>query len=317
MEIKLANLEEAMSLIERIGTGELREEDANQANLTFTGELASIKLVVNGDDYHGTVPGELARGIWEYQLELYRAAAYAIYGSNDVRKLNAEQREKFELVFKVNEGSSEFLAEIKDTLNCLKSYLDGMTGTQKLILLVLLAVIITGGITAMHISDNHKEVSLAHEHTKQGETIKATAVEVLKASHVAQRYTEANATGLTAIAKSACDASSIKLGRAKLDASDIAEINRKAERTKATAELVDGPFMVYELNSRVTGKTAGLLCDYQGREFPFSIDESEFTAEQVNALWSAARLRSPLQMQVTLTVSAEGAVKKSQVISIQ
>lgn len=314
--IELASLDDAMKLLQNIQEGRFTDEQASRTLLTFKDELAEVKLVINGADYFGTVPGDLARGIWEYQSELYRAAAYALYGSNDSRKLTTEQRETFELIFKVNEGSSELIADIKDTIEALKGCLDGMTGTQKLVGAILLAIVITGGYTAMHLSDNNKEVALAQEQTKQGETIKTTAVEVLKTQQIAQRYAEANSTGLIAIAKSACDATNIQFGRAHLDAADISDINRKAERTKATAEVVEGLFMVYELNSKVAGKTAGLLCDPLGREFPFSIDEDEFDKKQVEDLWTAARLRKHLPMQVTLTVSAEGAVKKTQVISI-
>lgn len=315
-EVHLSSLDDAMSFLESLKGGTINEEQASTTTLVFSGELSEVKLVIDGADYFGTIPGDLARGIWEFQSELYRAAAFALYGSNDSRKLTTEQRETFELIFRVDKGSSKFLADVKDTIEGLKGCLDGMTGTQKLIGAIVLAIVITGGYTAMHISDNNKEIAIAQEHTKHGETVKTTAVEVLKTQQIAQRYAEANATGLTSIAKSACDATNIQFGRAHLDASDISDINRKAERTKATAEVVDGPFMVYELNSKVAGKTVGLLCDPMGREFPFSIDEAEFDQQHVSNLWEAAKLRKHLNMQVTLTVSAEGAVKKSQVISI-
>lgn len=316
MEITLSTLDEALRLMREVSAGRFTEEEANNVSLAFSGELSEIKIVVDGADYHGTIPGDLAKGIWEFQSEMYRAAAFALYGTNDSRKLTTEQREKFELIFEVSKGSSSLLATAKDTIEALKGCLDGMTGTQKLLGIVLLAIVITTGVTVMHISDNNKTVALEQEHTKQGQTIQATAVDVIKAQNIATRYAEANSAGITAIAKSACDATSIKFGLAALDASEISDINRKAERTRATAEVVDGPFMVFELNSKTPGKTTGYLCDHQGRDFSFGIDESEFDQQQVANLWDAAKLRKPINMQVTLTVGADGTIKKSQVIQI-
>lgn len=53
------------------------------AEINFEGNLAVFKVVITGDHYHGTVPGELARGIWEYQEAIYRAVAFALYDGPD------------------------------------------------------------------------------------------------------------------------------------------------------------------------------------------------------------------------------------------
>lgn len=316
MKVTLDTVEAALAYIEKLKKADDQDTAYDAVELSFEGALAQVRIIVNGKNYHGTVPGDLARGIWEYQSALYKAAAFGLYGIADTRKLTTEQRTRLELVFKVSEGSSDLQADPKDFLDCIKHIFDGMTSSQKLIGIVLLALILTGGYTYMHASDNEKAVLLEQEKTKQGETIRDTALGMAKINQAAEKLSEANETGLIALAKSACDAESIKLGNSKIEAATIRSINQKSERTKPTAELIDGPFMVYEMNGKDSSKTVGTLCDKMGREFTVTLDHEEFKNEDLQKFWNAAAKRQSINLDVTLTVAADGSIRKAQVITI-
>lgn len=314
--IDLSTIEEAIAFTEKLKTGVIDDLQAQEIDLQFSGELSRVSITIEGPSYHGTVPGDLAKGIWDYQLELYRAGAYALYGVADTRKLTKEQRQQLELVFDVSPGSSKLVAEIKETFECLKSLFDGMNGTQKLLAIVLVTAILTGGYTYIHHSDNQKAVVLEQERTKQGETIKNTATGVLQIHKIAEKYSQANESGLISIAKSASDATCIKLGKSTLNEEAIRDINRKSDRTKATAEYIDGPFMVYEMNGKDHQKTGAILCDPSGREFPVFLDDIEFSRGKIDSLWEAASKRKPINLEVTVTVLPDGTIRKAQLVAI-
>lgn len=313
MEIKLDSIENALELLRDLNNDNL---EINDFNLTLSGELEFIQLIIDGPHFFGTVTGELTKGIYDYQVALYRAAAFALYGTPDSRRLNYEQRNQLELVFKVTEGSSNLLAPIVDSLNCLKECLSGMSSRAKAITIISVALILAGGYTYIQKNDNDTKIAIAQEETKRGETIKDTAIGVLAQSQIANQYAEANKNGLISIAKSAKDATSICLGKSKLDIDAIKDINRKAERTKPTAEIPDGPFIIHELDIRESGLTSFSVCDNEGREYTVSAPHTEFQQDQLSKIWSAASSRQPVNLTVNLTVASDGTIRKTQLISI-
>ena len=76
----------------------LQANDDNAA-YTLAGEFFQLKIKVDGARYHSSIPGELARGLWQFQEALYKAVAFSLHGVEDIRKLTAEQREDFEPMF--------------------------------------------------------------------------------------------------------------------------------------------------------------------------------------------------------------------------
>jgi len=80
MTVALKSVEEALDYIAKLQHGQ-----ADDFAVMFDGELKALHINVDGPKYHSSVPAELARGLWEYQEALYRAAAFAITGTDDIR----------------------------------------------------------------------------------------------------------------------------------------------------------------------------------------------------------------------------------------
>ncbi len=63
-------------------------------------------MKINGKDWHGTVPTRVMGPLLEVQKDLYRAYTSVCYGTDSLRNLGAEDREKLELIIQVKESST-------------------------------------------------------------------------------------------------------------------------------------------------------------------------------------------------------------------
>lgn len=71
--------------------------------------------------YNQSVNGAAAKVIYEYQKFIYNLASYVTFGKKDARCLTKENKQKLEVVFSVNSGSSDlrtdFINQVKGVLN--------------------------------------------------------------------------------------------------------------------------------------------------------------------------------------------------------
>lgn len=116
-------------------------------------------LNIKGKDWHSTVPTRVMAPLLEVQKDLHRAYTSICYSSGNLNRLTVEDREKLELVIEVKEGSSEYDADLWKQLGAIAEAAVGkMTGTEIIITVVSLGLIITGGAVAKHwISTRLKE----------------------------------------------------------------------------------------------------------------------------------------------------------------
>jgi len=314
MNITLNNEQEAFALLNKLVSGEFSDEQAENLVVTFSESISTLEIKIDGENYHGTVPGELARGLWEFQAALYRAGAFATYGVADIRKLTNEQRAQFELVFDVKEGSTDLIADLKEVMENLKGVFDGMSGIQKSITLITIALIISGLLGFQHHSDNETEIAKERQRTEQLKVVKDAALG--RSSQIISKYEQATEIGVTSIAKGASDATQIKAGRVTLDRAAIIEINKKSDRTQSTAEVIDSNFRVYEMQTKDTTKDACVIASPDGREFNITIHHDEFSETLRRKIWDAAEKRQTIRLEVSVVVNSDGNIRKSQVLTI-
>lgn len=314
MELTLSTFEEASATLQDLLSGRISDEQAEQLAIKIEGELSEIRIHITGDSYHGSIPGDLAKGLWEFQSALYKAGAFALYQVADARKLTSEQREQLELVFGVTEGSTDLVAAFNETLKCLGGVLMGMTGKQRVLTILGLALIICGFWGFATYSDNQKEVALAQEKTAQLAVVKDTATGV--ASAILQNYQVANANGTQAIVKGASDATSISAGQVHLDHDAIRDLNRKADRVQSSAEILDTNFRVFEMRSKDASKDTCIVAAPDSREFNLVLDHDEFGPELRRKLWDAAENRQSIQLELNITTGSDGSIRKVQLLTI-
>lgn len=314
--VTLNTVEEAIACLARLQNGE------DIGKVEFAGELADLHIKVDGEKYHATVPGELARGIWRFQAEVYEAAAYALTGQSDVRKLTSEQRSDLELIFKVKEGSSDFLATLGRLFERLGDGFTNMDDAHKTRTLILIALIIAGGYGFGKGADVFRDIRKDQEATALAEVRESAQTEQLKIfaeaiaqSKVAQRFDQAMTNGVRDIARSAPEATEIKAGRTIMDADDIQELNKRAPRVNSTADVLDLQFRIFKVDVRDVGTAKYVLAGLDTGEFVATLNESDFTKEELAKILAAAQNREDIRLAVVVT-RRHGEIRSAQIAQV-
>lgn len=308
----IQTVEEAVQLLQSIEDGNRQFTDQEAEEFDIGGELAKILIKITGENYHGSIPGELARGLWEYQAELYRAGAFVLTGALDYRRLSPEQRQSLELVFDIYEGSTDAEAETQGYWSVLKHALQGMTGTQKVVTMTLVGLILAGALTIYGVNGQMTQVALAKENTAQMEVVRKAAA----GNAIAKAIEESNDRGITAVVKGAADAEEISINRAHFDKAAIEEINRRNERAQSAIEVLAEPFRVFSIEAKEGTRTKCVLASVDGREFSVTIDHDDFSIADIAKIWAAARERSTINLQVNIK-TLNGNIRRAQVLAVE
>lgn len=73
-----------------------------------------IWVKIKGKEYHGGFPASFADSLCEMQRGFYRTAALALHGEENIKRLTNAELEKYEIVFKVEEGCTEIITDLSD-----------------------------------------------------------------------------------------------------------------------------------------------------------------------------------------------------------
>lgn len=316
MTITLSTAEEALAHLQALENGE--RPDA----IEFDGELKWLHIRIDGPRYHATVPGELARGLWQFQEAVYSAAAYALTGVGDIRKLNFEQRAALELVFEVKEGSSDLWAALSGFLEKLGEGFANMDPLTKSRVIIVVALIVAAGYGFGKSADvfgdvrkeevkAHQVVALEEQQTKQMEVF----AKALAGNRAAQKFDEAVTEGTKAIARSAPDATQIDVGRTKLDAEKIQELNRRAPRVATIPDVLDLKFRIFKVDVREPGVAKYVLSGEGTGEFVATLNEANFSQDELAKVLEAARMREEIRLEVLIGRS-KGEIRSAQIMQV-
>ncbi|MCW3151960.1 hypothetical protein N8H69_05395 [Achromobacter spanius] len=317
--LRLDSIDSAVDLIKRLNEG---ETVPFPDRFEFTGELAALHIVVSGANYHCSVPGAFARGIWGFQEEIYRAVAYALYDVADLRKLSKADHERFNLVFAVSEGSSGLDAPTSGFLSELAKGLSNMSEAKKLAAIIAVAIVLASAYAVSNIGGSYykaqtsatasqAEVEKERERTKQIEAL-------VGVSPLVKRFEEATAVGGKQIIKSVPDATNARIGNTHFDRSDIVDINARAAKESPDSISLRQDFKVIAYKRAEGSDFARFVLISPSGEIPAILDMSDggpFTALQLQRFWGAVQAQSPILLGVEVK-TAGGAVKQAWISEI-
>lgn len=209
--------------------------------------LSNLKITLEGTNFCGTVPADMAHSLWKLQVAYYRMVAQILYGSPSA-SLNSEEKEKYKLVFKIDKGSTNGVANIDHSFFDLASQaLDKMEPWQILLAVGFLCATYLGKNIISHFTEKKKiEVEAAKE-TERQETIRKmldTHKNIFDAAF------EAGRDGRMAIIKGTTGVTKANIGIHEYDEKKIAEIRRRAARVSATSATEHLCITVDELDAR-------------------------------------------------------------------
>lgn len=284
------------------------------------GELAQFEAWFEGKNYHATIPTSLARGLWEFQEELYRAAAFALYGEDDIRRLTEEQKAAFELIFEVKEGSSDLLASLGDFFTKLGEGFTTMDSKHKgptLVAIVLIVAMAWGGTHVVDSWEDTKQKEIAATTTVKEKEVAATAAasletartaqfqlisDITRQSQAAKRFEKATEEGTRAIIKSASDADRIRVGKVSFDKAEIQEVTQRAARERSEAKILVDDFFVVRIEFRDATSTKIWVASKNYDEFPVTIVRGDVTDEEIEKVIAAGKARESLKLEINATM---------------
>lgn len=203
--------QEAVALLQRLLDPNLADADLPDG-VEISGELAILLIEVEGENFHSSITGTLARGLWEMQQELYRSVALTVHGAGTIKKLSKEELRDYNLVIDVDDGCAKLLVCLRDILGHLKEGINTMESRHRLIFYTVVPLILTTGIglTLVTLADIEagRENARDKEHTAQLEVVRQAAQQVPGV----ERWVEASKSSARSIAKSVPDATALTIG---------------------------------------------------------------------------------------------------------
>lgn len=293
---------------------QFREKEIDQ-EIEFTGELVKFDLVIEGPGFCATVPGELARGIWELQESLYKAAAFALTGSEDIRRLSAVQRQNLELIFEVKEGSTELLASLDKFFTALGDGFKSMSESNRKKTLICIAIIIAGTFLSYrgidgYLENQEKDAQRDHE-IKLMQIVRDAAL----AGQAIDKFDKAVEDGAKSVIRGAPTATGIKFNSATFDQDQIQAVNQRAARVRSIAESVEDEFRIYSGDSHSSDSTRFTLGGSDGQEFAVSVNDSDLSKEDLEKIWNAFKARARIKLEVTITRN-RGVIRSAQITNV-
>ena len=284
----------------------LQANDDNAA-YTLAGEFFQLKIKVDGARYHSSIPGELARGLWQFQEALYKAVAFSLHGVEDIRKLTAEQREDFELNFEVREGSTELLASIGKFIEKLGDGITTMSSKDKKHTILVIAVLLAGGL-GIHDYWGHQadmaRIDAEAESARMTAEANAQTVQAIASlagsNEKVKIFQKAIDEGGQAVVKGADDATTIQVPGKTYTRSDIEELTQRAPRELARAVSDIRQYKIVTTNSKsMDFIKLGLVDVETGEVIPVSFIRDNMTMEDNNDIWEAAKSGNPITLELS------------------
>lgn len=199
----------------------------------------SLAIDVEGNRYHSSLPTGMIKALVDYQTAINRAYASIAYGKS-AKSLTEEDRKEVELVFNVQEGSTDTQAPLWEVLTKLgEKAIDRMTGKHLVITVLGAALIGCATYGSVHWMDT--QAAMVADAAKKDVVEKILA----QNEHLAQMQADVSKAAMSLV-KGAYDADRLSYGDVVLTKPQIEALNQRG-REAAAVHRIDGPYEVVQL----------------------------------------------------------------------
>ena len=263
---------------------------------------AGLHIKVDGTGYNSSFPASFAQSLVEIQNNFYRAISFALFGEENLKRLTAEKRKQYELVFVVSKGSTEVESDYKQSLIQLcRDMLKDMPPTTKAVTLITLAGLLAGTVIMYRYIDHLSETDKENQQTTR-------LVKTI------DKLAENQERNIAAILKGARDADAATINGRTFDREAIIEANQRADRVPQSSDAVRNVFRIVTANTREQGSIDKFTLTAAGTgEFTAIFDEDNFPQEQIDKVWTA--IKNKQQIELSLTLVKQGNQIKQSVIT--
>jgi len=181
-KLVISNEDQAIEALQKLLAGEQFEDGIH---LTFE-NWPIFNIRIKGDDFEGSIPTRIMPTILELQSEVNKLYCVTRYGEANLRKLTKEDREKLELIIKVDKGSSIYETLLQDPLyKAFQDALSRMSPELLAITIITFGVLITSAFMWKHWLKNQAEGKSLDHQIKMSQLEKEKIEVVTKASNIA------------------------------------------------------------------------------------------------------------------------------------
>lgn len=249
--------QQAFDLIQKYLQGSNLPED-----VIFSG-WPNLTIRLTGEKFNKSLTPSVMKGFVEMQSQINKSYALAKYGLPDVRKLTKEELDALEIEVTVEQGSSLVEINIDGFLTKLTQELAGkMTGTE-IVITVLGAAVIWGGVTAFKRFLEYRKDTRMAEIAKDGDkeslrTMQSMSQEETKrlrviSEMIAQKPLLDNMDRMSYDAKTQMVKSFVRSDTAEIDGVTIDSETAKElvtnARRRSVEMRIDGVYRIEEVNN--------------------------------------------------------------------
>lgn len=309
------NEQEAWKLLEQALSNHPSLRDAQ---ITFD-NWPKLEILLKGRDLEGTLPARYLPALQEYQEAVYKIYSYVKYKDYSLRRLKDSEKQELELVFKVEKGSSEFVAPFADALQ--KIGLEAaarMSPTQITVFLCLVALLFGSNAAwarwLKYKEDkdtkdiSNKAFDTVAEILKNNNRRDDLLVEAIRSSRATKVAHDGVDEAQTRLALSMDEEDQLVVDGARLEGGDLrraAIAPRKASKNYSE----EGPAYLTSVdNSLKQGYVVGVRMSGKGYTFIAKVDNTRLTNDEVVAISHAIFTREPIWIHI------EGKTKHDKVI---
>jgi len=295
--LKITDEKSALELIKKALEGDFESEIVE---LSFE-NWPVFTLNVKGDRYNSTVTAGMMRSLLELQRHLHRVYAEVVYGKS-ARVLTTDEREQLEIVFKVEQGSSNIAADLSGFFTELgKNAMDKMTGRQIVGTVVGLGALLIASTTYTdYLSAQQKTLEEQNRHEVVSKLIDEN-------SSLRNIYEEQQAA-MTDILKSVIDAEQVQLPGSTLAKADLETITRQ-ERQPTELRRIDGEYTISSFKKKADSFRIEITRIEDGVTFSTELFKGHLSMQEMEAITSA--LTSDRAINLNVVGRFRGEVIKS------
>ncbi|AJR09634.1 hypothetical protein C9J03_16045 [Photobacterium gaetbulicola] len=291
--------------------------DKEEKDIVFDG-WPIVDIDIKGDRYHSSLPTKLMESFVGFQQEVDKAYTTLIYDTSNRQKLTNSDKESLELVFTIRKGSTgatssgDWFSSICEKLDVV---FKDMSGRQKLALLAVVALAISGTYSGTKYMDGQSKEAVEKQRTEQIALMTKAmsensqhSVEAMRDVVLAKALEEAPEKGHRVVAhldegykgiiKAVPDAERVKIGKViKLNNADIKRISTKPD---VVTEVKDwtGYFVIESMsNNKAKGyMILGVSPESDDASFSIRVDHSFITNSEKDTLHNAFRDGEPVHL---------------------
>ncbi|MBL5919732.1 hypothetical protein I7V28_01095 [Lelliottia amnigena] len=271
-------------------------------DLDFQG-WPNLHINVKGDKFHSSLTSSMVYGLASMHESFQRAYALAKYGTSNLQRLTNEDKQSLDIIFQIKEGSTDSETDWSGTFNQFLAFLtgafEGMSGVQKMTILLSLIIALTaGGCFYLHTNsqDHHADLDAQTQTTQTvvGGMTRAFELggEVKRRGETAvSREIEAHGEdGKASLLKSvAQDAESVKVGNQKYDGAALQDYKNRQSVDRERTERFDNFYIKGISRSGMTSTELNLsvIRVSNGESFTIKVAEDIARPEELKALAGA------------------------------